>query len=153
MIRMLLLLCAAIFVVLALWGGEDAPRRVAATPAAAPAAEPMVVQASYISEAPAPTGPVVPLVLPLVRSDAAVVEALSDAPAPAETEAEIRYITASSVNVREGPSTEFPVVGKLSRGEAARLLWTEENGWARIILEGDGMTGFVSGDFLSDSAP
>ena len=142
MIRMLLTLCMCLLAVMLIWGeGRDAAP-LAARPQAAPLAA-QVQPAAYTRPEPS-TG--LPLVLPLVAEGMVT-------PQPTEGPVTLRYITAATVNVREGPSTEYPVIGRLSRGEATRLLWQEENGWARITLEGDGMTGFVSGAFLSETAP
>ncbi|WP_151717394.1 SH3 domain-containing protein [Gemmobacter serpentinus] len=151
MIRLLLLLCLSLLAAMMFWGrGADEPRATATMRHAPPERAAPATNSRGITPV-AYTGTesvLVPTVLPLVQPGAARTE-----PDPDLSESLIRYITAQSVNVREGPSTEFPVVGRLSRGEAARLLWTEENGWARITLEGDGITGFVSGEFLSAIAP
>jgi hypothetical protein len=32
-------------------------------------------------------------------------------------------------------------------------MWVEDNGWVHIVIEGDGISGFVSGDLLSATAP
>lgn len=159
MLRLILLLCAALFAVM-LVGGRDygqlrpglaalqndpVPAQASTEPAVAPV-QPLVTQASFTPEPEAQ--PEMPLILPLVSPAATQTEA----PAPTSG-GEIRYITARSVNVREGPSTEFPVVGKLTRGEAALVIWTEDNGWARILIEGDGVEGFISGEFLATAAP
>jgi uncharacterized protein YgiM (DUF1202 family) len=63
------------------------------------------------------------------------------------------YITASSVNVREGPGKDYAVLDKLTRGDSATLIWTDDTGWSRIRIEGDGVEGYVSTDFLSALAP
>lgn len=146
MIRLLLVLSLSLFAVMMIWGGE-ADTQPEAHVQAARAIERPALAATPVAFT-APEGSLAPTVLPLVRPATS-----AQAPEVAAETITIRYITAQSVNVREGPSTEFPVIGKLSRGEAARLLWTETNGWAHITLEGDGITGFISGEFLSDSAP
>lgn len=69
------------------------------------------------------------------------------------TAPDIWYVTGRSLNVRRGPSTDDPVVGKLVRGDAALMLADTGAGWAEITIEGDGMTGFVNLDFLSQTAP
>ncbi len=70
-----------------------------------------------------------------------------------ETPTEVQYVTGSSVNVRSGPSTRDAVVARLTRGEAVTVVWMEDNGWARVRIEGDGIDGFMSKDFLTDIAP
>ncbi|WP_291239888.1 SH3 domain-containing protein [Gemmobacter sp.] len=132
--------------VLLIWG-EGPGRQTGAQGPSASAESPRDIPAlQSAAYTPAEPASALPLVLPLVTAP----EVQATAP---EAPMDLRYITAKTVNVREGPSTEYPVIGKLSRGEATRLLWLEENGWARITLEGDGMTGFVSGEFLSADAP
>lgn len=66
---------------------------------------------------------------------------------------QLMYVTGRSVNVRGGPSTRNPVVGKLGRGDAVSVVWVEENGWARIRVEGDGVDGYMALDFLTEQAP
>ncbi|NJM81946.1 MAG: SH3 domain-containing protein [Tabrizicola sp.] len=79
--------------------------------------------------------------------------------APAETvvapegSGTIWYVTADSVNVRSGPSTDTDVVGKLYSGEATMVVWQENDDWARIVIQGDGVEGFVATRFLSQSEP
>lgn len=148
MIRMLLTLCMCMLAVLLIWGEGTGHQTDAAAPrpsTESPREIPALQTAAYTPVEPASA---LPLVLPLVTAPAPEAEAVAP-----EAAIDLRYITAKTVNVREGPSTEFPVIGKPTRGEATRLLWLEDNGWAHIILEGDGLTGFVSGEFLSANAP
>ncbi len=44
------------------------------------------------------------------------------------------YVTGSVVNIREGPSTRFPVVAKVNRGRKLVEL-TREKDWVKISLE------------------
>lgn len=73
------------------------------------------------------------------------------AAATASSEGRVMYVSGRSVNVRGGPSTRNSVVGRLTRGEAVTVVWVEDNGWARIRVEGDGVDGYMAMDFLSDS--
>lgn len=160
MLKLILILSFSLYAVAQIGGrdhGQLRPGLLAAQKAAllpAPARKPspdlIVVQTAYTPPA---TDPSLPIVLPLVRPDAPAVAA-SPAPAPRpEDDIEVRYVTARSVNVREGPSTDYPVVGRLMRGEAALVLWTEDNGWSHISIEGDGIAGYVSGAYLGTEAP
>ena len=79
------------------------------------------------------------------------VEATPVAAASPASEGTLMYVSGRSVNVRGGPSTRDAVVGRLTRGEAVTVVWVEDNGWARIRVEGDGVDGYMSMDFLSDS--
>src|SRR5690606_9470027 len=55
----------------------------------------------------------------------------------------------SSLNVRDKASTQGKVIGKLSSGTAVSVI-SESNGWARV--KANGITGYVSAEFLSASA-
>jgi hypothetical protein len=89
--------------------------------------------------------------LPGVTADpveAPVVEAAAAAPS-----GNVWYVTANSVNVREGPSTETSVVDKLVRGEAVSVSFEEGSEWAYVSIEGDGLEGYVALRFLSPDGP
>lgn len=107
-----------------------------------PLVEPRVIEA-VSAQAPAPDQKA----LQVSEPDATEVE-------PGQPPAErIWYVTASNVNVRAGPGTTHEVLGRLSRGEAATVVWADDTGWARIRIEGDGIEGYVFLDFLSEAAP
>ncbi|MGV6811164.1 MAG: SH3 domain-containing protein [Brevirhabdus sp.] len=56
-------------------------------------------------------------------------------------------VKASRVNVRQGPSTRYSVLTKLSRGDKADVIEILDNGWAFIRLS-DGKRGYLSSQFL-----
>lgn len=86
--------------------------------------------------------------------DGVPVETAAVDPAPAEVDGgTIWYVNASSVNVRAAPSTEAEVLGKLGSGEAALLVAAVDGEWARIVIQGDGLEGFVALRYLSPEAP
>lgn len=132
---------------------------------AVPAPPPAVVTAAYKPAAapPAPEpaakkpAPVFTLsVLPTIGGDTADPDpALAVADVPGEAapdnlaEGTIWYVTGASVNVRQGPSTTTSVVGKLTGGEAVTVVAMEATGWARILIEGDGIEGYVAARFLT----
>ena len=73
---------------------------------------------------------------------------------PAEdTQGRIWYVKADSVNVRAEPSTDADVLGKLGSGEALLILATVDDEWTRIVIQGDGIEGFVATRFLTPDAP
>jgi hypothetical protein len=78
--------------------------------------------------------------------------AVNEAALTEDAAPQIMYVTGRAVNVRSGPSTGNDVVGRLTRGEAVTVISIEDNGWARIRIEGDGVDGFMSLDFLTDIA-
>jgi uncharacterized protein YgiM (DUF1202 family) len=65
----------------------------------------------------------------------------------------VMYVSSSSVNVRQGPSTDYDVVGRLTRAEAVTIVSPEEDGWVQISIEGDGLTGFIAARLLTDTDP
>lgn len=58
-------------------------------------------------------------------------------------------VKAERANVRSGPSTQYDVVGRLSRGEEVEVLEVDPSGWAYITLQGDGMSGWISSSLLT----
>jgi|GEM_PF-524099 len=72
---------------------------------------------------------------------------------PAGGEGTIWYVNASSVNVRAEPSTDAEVLGKLAQGEATLVVQAVDADWARIVIQGDGVEGFVALRYLSAEAP
>jgi hypothetical protein len=138
----------------------------APAPASEPAAKPRreVVAASYTPEKPETEEPARPTVVAdrvftlstlqtRVEDETAAADPSAEAPAVAEGEGTIWYVVADSVNVRSGPSTDTDVVGKLSSGEATLVVWQENDEWARIVIQGDGVEGFVATRFLSQTEP
>ena len=73
-------------------------------------------------------------------------------PAP-EPERIIWFVTGSRVNVREGPSTDYSVLGKVTYGEAAEIVSDPEADWVKIRIEGDGVEGFIMKRFMTDVDP
>lgn len=158
---------------------ERKPVPVVAVAAPAPEPEP-VVEAAPIVEAAAPVVPeavVEPIreVVQVVDEPVFTLSALGNEPVPGEdgavvetaalTEPEVApevlpggegtiwYVNASSVNVRAEPSTEAEVLGKLGNGEATLMVAAVNDEWARIVIQGDGMEGYVALRFLSPEAP
>lgn len=57
-------------------------------------------------------------------------------------------VTATSLNVRSGPSTSHSITGYLHKGSTALILSTT-NGWSRILYHGTKL-GYVSAQYLSN---
>ncbi len=178
MFKLTALLCMGMFATMMV-GGQDrgqlrpglaqAAREAATNPAPAveTPAEPEILLASPPSAAPADVAPVATPVVVTQPADpvenaanpvfslATYSDATAPAtePAPAATDGTLAYIAGRSVNVREGPGRENPVLTKLSRGEAVTVVWQDDTGWSRIRMEGDGLEGYVSTDLLSATAP
>ncbi len=129
------------------------PVATAAETTPAPVAEPERVVVQEVAE--------VFTLANLATEEIPAVEAAETLPEGAETalseirgvEGQIMYVTARSVNVREGPSTETAVLGSLGSGEAALVVSDIDGEWARIVIQGDGMEGYVALRFLSAESP
>ena len=66
------------------------------------------------------------------------------------------YVTADSLNVRKGCSTDTQLIGGYGKGSAVKVTGAvqrngQDIGWYQVNYEGG--TGYVSGEFLSDTAP
>jgi uncharacterized protein YgiM (DUF1202 family) len=149
---------------------EEPVTRVAAAPAVEAAPTPVVA-------APVGAAPVVARAEPYVEPERTLVTRVEEPifslasvgtePVPAASDLQpepqpeiaeggtgtIWYVVANSVNVRAEPSTEGEVLGKLGSGEAALLVQAVNNEWARIVIQGDGVEGFVALRYLSPEAP
>ena len=67
------------------------------------------------------------------------------------TGGDIRYVTATSANMRGGPGTDFARVGNLGEGAEVAVLGTSANGWLELEVLDTGETGWMA-DWLV-SAP
>jgi hypothetical protein len=62
----------------------------------------------------------------------------------------------STLNLREGPSTQYPVIGTLANGEVLQnggCRITGQERWCQIRTTDSGITGWVAGRYLAESAP
>ncbi len=154
MIRLTLALMATIFVTFMIAGADrgqvryglvadtKAPQAtVRATPIDEVAATVYVPSQPVIVVSQAAPAPLVAVPTPVPTVAALVV-----------TEKPVRFIAVTSANVREGPSKDFAVVEKLTRGEAVTILAASDDpeGWTLITIEGDGLEGYVSNALLTD---
>jgi uncharacterized protein YgiM (DUF1202 family) len=128
---------------------KPAPEPVAAAQPEPP--EPVVQIAAPATEAVGESG--LTLALPLVEDG-------TEAPAPQAVDPEaaepgdptVMYVSATSVNVRSGPSAETQALTRLPQGEAVTVLPSDTPGWSMIRIEGDGIEGFIASRFLSESS-
>ncbi len=65
----------------------------------------------------------------------------------------VLFVTASRVNVRNGPSTADPVIGGVEFADAVQILSDPGEPWVRIRVEGDGVEGFMASKFLAPTQP
>lgn len=57
------------------------------------------------------------------------------------------YVSASALNVRQGPGTEYEIITTISLNTQVHATGLCENGWYRVNV--DGIAGYVSGYYLS----
>jgi uncharacterized protein YgiM (DUF1202 family) len=179
MFKLVFVLAAGMFVTL-LIGGEDngqvrqglvgvepateaLVQPAAAVPAAVPAAEALPAQNAAVKlitftpmavQTPKPAQPA-PIVGAFVLEGVDETKLVEAAPTPvaAPDALPVLYVISNSVNVRGGPSTNFEVVGRLTRAEAVTVVSPAEDGWVQIRIEGDGVEGFIAARLLTDIAP
>ena len=89
---------------------------------------------------------------PLVEPVAAAVAVEVTVPA-ADPVLEVRYVSAKRVNVRQGPSTDQPVLGKVVFAEAVQVMSDPTEEWVMIRIEGDGIEGYMASRFLQRTDP
>lgn len=63
------------------------------------------------------------------------------------TQADIREVNGTRVNVRGGPGTNFGVVGKLGKGDAVEVIEDNGAGWVRFRSVDGSESGWMA-DFL-----
>jgi uncharacterized protein YgiM (DUF1202 family) len=90
---------------------------------------------------------------PIETAVAAAIAEPQGTPGPSTSGGTIWYVTADSVNVRSAPSTEAEVLDRLGNGEATLLVAAVDADWARIVIQGDGVEGYVALRYLSPNAP
>lgn len=143
---------AGLFLVLALFG-RNAPEEQAKAPvieATRIAASPVVqAQPATIEPPSAPAAVITPLFVKSAPRPALAVspEYLDATPAVATATSDIRTVTAGTLNVRARPSGSAARVDSVTRGEEV-LVISEQDGWAKIRIEGDGIEGWVAAKFL-----
>ena len=100
-------------------------------------ATPMIQNASFsVTTANAPV--VVPSLINSNDSNATYVST---------TQADIRKVNGTRVNVRGGPGTDFGVVGKLAKGDAVEVVEDNGAGWVRFRSVDGAESGWMA-DFL-----
>ncbi|WP_137112644.1 SH3 domain-containing protein [Rhodobacter sp. SY28-1] len=64
-------------------------------------------------------------------------------------------LSAGALNIRSGPDTRFPVVGKAQNGEVMQnrgCRLTRGTRWCSVRVDGSGVSGWVAGKFLVEAA-
>ncbi len=70
------------------------------------------------------------------------------APEPDATPADIREVTGSRVNVRQGPGTTYTVIGTLYYDDRVEILEDLGNGWVQLRKVGDDRVGWMAARFV-----
>ncbi|SDF55941.1 SH3 domain-containing protein [Salipiger thiooxidans] len=65
---------------------------------------------------------------------------------------DMRKVTGTLVNMRNGPGTRFHVVDQLSRGASVEVLADPGDGWVRLKVTESNRVGWMSDDFLRVAA-
>ena len=65
----------------------------------------------------------------------------------------VRFVAASRLNVRAGPSTNNDVIDQILLNDAVQVLTEPVDGWVLIRIEGDGVEGYVANRLLQDQDP
>ncbi|MCX7669234.1 MAG: SH3 domain-containing protein, partial [Anaerolineae bacterium] len=123
----------------------SAPLPAAPVPTATP--QPTATPAPTATSLPTATS--APTATPLPTATPAPTATL----APTATEAPPRVkVTSDQLNIRSGPGTAYPVVGRLQRDDEAKVIGKSEDGkwWQIEVKEGKG---WVSGEFVAPSGP
>lgn len=74
--------------------------------------------------------------------------ALAPAPPP-KPKPDLREVTGTRVNMREGPGTIYPVVGRLALGQEVEVLSDSGTGWLRVRLREGQQPGWVAASLTS----
>lgn len=65
----------------------------------------------------------------------------------------MKYVTASRLYVRSGPTRDAPVVSVLERGSRVRVRPGGDGPWLPLVADDGREAGWLHGDYLSDTAP
>lgn len=67
---------------------------------------------------------------------------------PLQADDDVRWVDASALNVRAGPSTNAAILTSLARSEFVLVISEQADGWALVRIEGDGTEGWVASRYL-----
>lgn len=137
----------------------EAERQAAETQAAEidKTAEPVVTDAMVTRAAFDPTEmpePAAQTVAPTITPEPASVqptppEATEAAVTQEEAPQDIRSVKGTRVNMRNGPSTTYNVIMRLTRGTRVRILQEPGNGWVKLKVEDTGRIGWMASRLLT----
>lgn len=165
MIRLVLMLCAGLYLMALVLGADHGQKRYGLMMAESqpqPAAATMTISA-VASADPAQTvfipaqpvrQPVAQSVAPPPPTDAVIASSAEPATNPPDPQIPggILYsVAVRQANVRDGPGRNFAVTSSLNKGEQVLVVAEDQpiEGWSRIRIEGDGVEGYISTGLLT----
>ncbi|WP_254436265.1 SH3 domain-containing protein [Ruegeria arenilitoris] len=77
-----------------------------------------------------------------------VQEDVVETPAIPEPEKDIREISGTRVNMRDGPGTIYPIIGKVTIGQQVEVLSESGTGWLRLRVLPQQQVGWVSASLV-----
>jgi hypothetical protein len=66
---------------------------------------------------------------------------------------DMREVTANAVNMRGGPGTGYPVIGRMTRGQEVEILSDIGTGWLRLRDTEKNKVGWIAASLISRKAP
>lgn len=72
-------------------------------------------------------------------------------PAPAEPPKDIRIVSGTRVNMRDGPGTIYPIIGKARMGQQVEVLSESGTGWLRLRVLPEQQVGWISSSLIRKS--
>ncbi|MBC7477775.1 MAG: SH3 domain-containing protein [Pseudorhodobacter sp.] len=159
MIRLVLLLCAGLYVTAIVFGADHGQKRhglMLANAAPVAAAAPVPQKSVFIPAQPVMQAAPAQVADPMPALQTVAMETAPQAdplPAPEISGGLLYSVAAAQANVRSGPGRSFAVVGRLNKGEQVLVVIEEQpiEGWSRVRIEGDGIEGYVSTRLLTRS--
>lgn len=149
MIRLTLLLSGSIWAAMAFAPDLDEPVFTEQIAAVAP-----IEDATPVPAGPALSSPIkVAAVMQAAPDPVKIAEVAVLVPTTADSERLVWFVTGSRVNVREQPTTNSSIMGKVTYGEAALIVSDPDADWVKIRIEGDGVEGFIMKRFMTDVDP
>jgi len=73
------------------------------------------------------------------------------APTPAEPPKDIRIVSGTRVNMRDGPGTIYPIIGKARMGQQVEVLSESGTGWLRLRVLPEQQVGWISSSLIRKS--
>lgn len=73
------------------------------------------------------------------------------APAPVEPPKDIRIVSGTRVNMRDGPGTIYPIIGKARMGQQVEVLSESGTGWLRLRVLPEQQVGWISSSLIRKS--